>query len=334
MTDISRLRPGAHNAVFTCMGVQASDRVFILADRASASIGMALAEAVSSCGAEVRVIHLEDYAPRPILAMPAALQQDVIAFAPTVTFYTAGGQKGEITFRIGLRVSLLQHLRVRHAHMIGIDERLMTEGMTADYQQVAALTEQVTALVSQARRIHVVSPAGADLTAEFDPKMRWVPCTGIYHHTGQWGNLPEGETYTCPATVDGVVAASVLGDYFSHKYGILPSPIYFHIRAGQITQVIGSDQALVREVLDYVSSAENGRRVGEFAIGTNTALTHLTGNLLQDEKLPGVHIAFGDSYAHQTGANWSSAIHVDVIPTQCTITVDGRVIMREGQFTL
>lgn len=316
------------------MGVTAQDRVFIMTDRARATIGEALAEAARMTGAVVRVVQLEDYAPRPILAPPAALHQDLVAFAPSVTFYAATGQKGEITFRIGLRISLVHDLHVRHAHMIGITEQLMAEGMTADYAQIASLTQQVCDLARQAREIHVTSPAGTDLTARFDPALRWVPCTGIYHQPGEWGNLPEGETFTCPASAEGVVAASVLGDYFSEKYGVLPTPLFFHIRAGEISRVAGANQALVDEVTAYLSSAENGRRMGEFAIGTNIALTRLTGNLLQDEKLPGIHVAFGDSYPHETGATWSSSIHVDVIPTSCTIALDGRTIMVDGKFTL
>ncbi|MBK6430244.1 hypothetical protein [Candidatus Amarolinea dominans] len=124
---------------------------------------------------------------------------------------------------------------MRQAHRIGITEQLMTQGMTADYHQIARLTEQVYDLARQAHEIHVTSPAGTDLTARFDPALRWVPCTGIYHRAGQWGNLPEGETFTCPATAEGVVAASVLGDYFSEKYGVLPTPIFFHISAGEIS---------------------------------------------------------------------------------------------------
>ena len=35
-----------------------------------------------------------------------------------------------------------------------------------------------------------------------------------------------------------------------------------------------------------------------------------------------------------TGADWDATIHVDVIPTDCIIEVDGREIMRDGKFTL
>ena len=335
MTDpLDLLRRGAQNAVSNCMGITANDRVFIISDHERARIGQALLEAAQATGAAGKLIFLEDFQARPVLAVPEKLRDAVFDFQPTVTFYAATSKKGEITFRIDLRVSMLQKLQVRHGHMIGIDERLMQEGMTADYDAISVLTQRVWEIARQAKSIRVTSPNGTDLTATFNPQRRWVPCTGIYHKQGQWGNLPEGETFTCPETANGVIAASVLGDYFSEKYGILPSPLFFHVTDGYITNVTGNNDALVQEVLEYVSSAENGRRMGEFAIGTNTALNGLTGNLLQDEKLPGVHAAFGDSYAHETGADWDSKIHVDVIPTECTIAVDGRVIMVDGKFTL
>ena len=46
------------------------------------------------------------------------------------------------------------------------------------------------------------------------------------------------------------------------------------------------------------------------------------------------HVAFGNPYPQFTGADWDANIHVDVIPTCCTIEVDGRVIMRDGEFTI
>jgi leucyl aminopeptidase (aminopeptidase T) len=94
------------------------------------------------------------------------------------------------------------------------------------------------------------------------------------------------------------------------------------------------DQALAQEVRDYLFSSPNGNRAGEFAIGTLTSLKQLVGNLLQDEKMPGLHVAFGNPYPQFTGADWDASIHVDVIPANCTIEVDGRIIMRDGVFTL
>ena len=146
------------------------------------------------------------------------------------------------------------------------------------------------------------------------------------------GNLPEGEVFTAPATVDGVLVCDVLGDYFSERYGVLKHPLVMKIERGFVTDVSSEDTALAQEVREYLFSVPNGNRAGEFAIGTLTSLDHLTGNLLQDEKIPGLHVAFGNPYPQFTGADWDATIHVDVIPTNCTIEVDGEIIMRDGVF--
>jgi leucyl aminopeptidase (aminopeptidase T) len=53
----------------------------------------------------------------------------------------------------------------------------------------------------------------------------------------------------------------------------------------------------------YTHTDENSNRVGEFAIGTNIELKDVIGEILQDEKYPGVHIAFRKSVrrAHRGG---------------------------------
>jgi leucyl aminopeptidase (aminopeptidase T) len=172
------------------------------------------------------------------------------------------------------------------------------------------------------------------VTAEFSPYLKWVPCHGLYHKPGDWGNLPEGEVFTCPKTVNGTIVADILGDHFSAKYGVLDTPVTFEVKDGWVESIHCENEQIKEELWEYLTSNENGPRIGEFAIGTNTALTHLSGVLLQDEKIPGIHIAFGDPSGRTTGADWTATTHVDVIPTDCTIALDGNVIMQDGKFTL
>src|SRR5262249_469248 len=82
----------------------------------------------------------------------------------------------------------------------------------------------------------------------------------------------------------------------------------------------------------YTTTDENSDRVGEFAIGTNIACTHIIGHILQDEKIPGVHIAFGHPYAEHTGANWASKTHIDCVGRDFDIWFDGKRLMRAGKF--
>ena len=328
-----RMRCGARNAV-SCMGVSAQDRVVILTDHEREHIARQVADVVRERQAPVTLLFLEDYGTRPLTDFSDVLRNDLRQARPTVTYYIATAKPGEISFRIPMLPFLAQELKVRHGHMIGIDEQLMTEGMCANYDEVFTLTNQVYELVRNAKLIHVTSEKGSDVTATFNPAWKWIPCHGRYTEQGKWGNLPEGEVYTAPATVDGVLVCDVLGDFFSEKYGVLKHPVTLTVKDGYITSVACEDAAIEKDVRDYLFSTPNGNRAGEFAIGTLTSLKRLSGNLLQDEKMPGLHVAFGNPYPEFTGADWKANIHVDVIPTRCTIEIDGRQIMRDGQFTI
>jgi aminopeptidase len=333
MSVEERLQFGAENAV-SCMGVSAQDRVFIITDYERESIARLVALAALDRHADVTVRFLEHYGERPLISFSEDLRNDLLQVHPTVTFYIATAKPGEITFRLPLLPFLVNELNVRHGHMIGIDEEVMADGMCADYAEVFSLTNQVYAIVRNAQRIHVTSAKGSDVTATFNKHWKWIPCHGRYDTQGQWGNLPEGEVFTAPATVDGVIVCDVLGDFFSAKYGVLQHPVVITIKDGYVTEVASEDAALAKEVRDYLFSVPNGNRVGEFAIGTLTSLKRLVGNLLQDEKMPGLHVAFGNPYPEFTGADWHAKIHVDVIPSNCTIEIDDRVIMRDGEFVI
>ncbi len=331
-TPYNHLLPGARTAVKTCMAVQAQDKVMIFYGDSTARIAQALAHAAREQGADTALIRLEDYGKRPLLAMPDTLSPVIIAFAPTVTFYAASSEPGELAFRQALTHLLHDNSNPRHAHMPGISEQLMQDGMAVDYQQVHDLTLHVTEMLRQTHTVHITNPKGTDVTVTLSPRYRWIPSHGFYHQRGDWGNLPEGEAFTCPENVEGVVVADLLGDYFSERYGLLDEPVTFVIHEGRVSDVQCNNTTLQTELLAYLDSDPNGRRVGEFAIGTNIGLKRLIGNLLQDEKFPGMHMAFGNPYGPMTGADWEAKTHIDVIPARCTIDLDGKRLMTDGVF--
>ena len=333
MTTPIDVKPGAKVAVETCLGIHDQDRVIVFTDEATQTIGQALIDAVQAVGADVVKKDLAEIGTRPLLAVPDALWQFLDDYAPTATFYAASSQKGEIRFRIPLIETLREKYNVRHGHMIGITPQLMQMGMVADYHKVARRTREVYEIVKNAKEIRVTSPAGTDMIGRFDPdKLKWVIWDGFYTQQGTWGNLPEGETFTSPIDVQGTITATVMGDFFSKKYGLLETPLRLEIKDGWLTQCTHPNAELEHEFWDYLDGVENGRRIGEFAVGTNEFLGKLIGNLLQDEKFPGVHVAFGNPYCNYTGATWDSPVHVDVVIEETSVWVDGQALMKEGRF--
>jgi aminopeptidase len=334
----NKFETGIQNAVHVCMNTQDDDRVFIYCDKETLKIGKALEEETKTTGAEIKMVLLESYGTRPLTHAPDELINELVEYRPTLTYYAAESKPGEIKMRMELTIKArqafedLDHPHPRHGHMVGITPQLIEEGMNADYNEIHRITYQIYDLVKNAQSISVTSAKGSDLTATFNPDYRWKPCHGLYHKPDDRGNLPEGEVFTCPDAVNGIVVADVLGDHFSPKYGVLENPVTITIQDSLVQNVTCQDEHIASELNEYLDSAENGRRVGEFAIGTNTAIKHLCGNLLQDEKIPGIHIAFGDPYHRETGADWESLVHVDVIPTNCNISIDNSVLMVDGRF--
>src|SRR5438270_2145993 len=330
----AELALGARNAVRTCLNIGGRDRVCIVRDRPRAAIADAIEEEARATGATVRAWTIEDKVQRPATTFPRAFADEIMAFRPTASFFIATGLKGEIGFRLPLLRLLADELRCRHGHMIGINELLMADGMTADYEEVFRVTRKVYEIVKQAKEISVETSLGTEVVATFSPSLKWIPCDGRYWEQGRWGNLPEGETFTCPALVDGVLAAEEMGDWFTERYGLLSPPLRIIINAGRVAALESPDARLVAEVGEYMAQHPNSDRVGEFAIGTNVKLKRIVGNFLQDEKFPGVHIAFGDPYGFETGADWHAPSHVDALASHATVEVDGRRIMESGRFLI
>jgi len=90
--------------------------------------------------------------------------------------------------------------------------------------------------MQDARSLTVRSAGGTNFTATFDPAVVWVKTSGIIN-TRHLSNLPAGEVFTTPASVDGTfVCDGTAGDYFNAKYGILDrTPLVLEIGAGHLT---------------------------------------------------------------------------------------------------
>ena len=141
---------------------------------------------------------------------------------------------------------------------------------------------------------------------------------------------------TAPARVDGIyVADGVVGDYLCARYGDLKdNPLTVEIEDSRIVGLRCKRQDLVEDFRRYTATDENSNRVGEFAIGTNIAVHDVIGNILQDEKLPTLHIAFGHPYAEHTGAPWRSTTHIDIVGRHFSIWFDGDMVMEAGKFLI
>jgi aminopeptidase len=324
------LSPGAHNAVFVCLRIQPSEKVTLITDRACEEIAASLIAELDACGCRYRAFVLEELAPRPLADMPRQILDDMES--SHVSIFAVQAQPNELRTRMQM-TDVVNRRKLRHAHMVNIEKRIMLEGMRADFLKVDELSIRVMDIASKARRIRATTEAGTSLDAALSPEHKWLKTSGIISPL-KWGNLPGGEIFTSPLEVNGAfVVDGVVGDYLCAKFGDLKdAPLSIQILGNRLTEVHSDNKELEDAFWRYTHTDPNSDRVGEFAIGTNIGLHDVIGNILQDEKLPGVHIAFGDPYGAHTGAQWKSSTHIDVVGRKFDIWADDRQIMRSGEF--
>jgi leucyl aminopeptidase (aminopeptidase T) len=326
------LTPGARNAIQVCLRLQAGERFTLITDRACSEIAAALRAEIEQTGAEYSVFVLEDHGPRPHRDMPPEILADLAL--SQVSIYAALTQTGELRTRMQM-MDVINPRRIRHGHMVNINKQIMLEGMRADFVAIDRLSQTLIEQCRRARRVTCRTAAGTDYVAELSPGLKWVKTAGLIS-PAKWGNLPGGEIFTSPFNSNGrFVVDGVVGDYLCQKYGdIGATPLTIDIKDNRIAGLACANQELRREFDAYCHTDENSDRVGEFAIGTNLACTRIIGHILQDEKLPGIHIAFGHPYSEHTGQPWKSTTHIDCVGRNFDIWLDDRQVMAQGKFLL
>ncbi len=327
-----QLTPGARNAVRVCLRVQPTEKVTVITDEVSLEIAAALVHELEAVGCPYHSWVLEDVAARPLIDLPAVIADDLDS--SQVSIFAVQAQTNELKSRMQM-TDIVNRRKIRHAHMVNINRQIMLEGMRADFQKVDRLSQKVVERVRAAKQIRAKTAAGTDLVADVNPNYKWVKTSGIIS-TEKWGNLPGGEVFTTPGEVNGTfVIDGVVGDYLCAKFGDLKStPLTIQVRKNRLIEAHSANKELKDDFWAYTHTDENSDRVGEFAIGTNIELKDVIGQILQDEKYPGVHIAFGNPYGAHTGADWYSATHIDVVGRKFDIWADDEQIMRGGQFLI
>src|SRR5438876_11839519 len=86
---------------------------------------------------------------------------------------------------------------------------------------VDRLSEKLRERLLGAETLRVKTEAGTEFAAHFDRRLDWVKTSGLID-SRYWSNLPAGEVFTTPATVDGTfVCDATVGYHFCGKLGYL-----------------------------------------------------------------------------------------------------------------
>jgi len=311
---------GARIAVETCMKIKQDETVLVVTDTKELKIAEAFAYAAASTGAKTVTMVMEptkrhgDEPPKPVAE---AMKATDVVLAPTYMSLSHTEARRNAT-KHGTRIASMPSIR---------EDTMSIGGLTADYKQVASLTDKLAALMQKAKAAKISTPSGTELTMSIKERPP-MSDTGLYHKPGDWGNLPAGEV--CLAPVEGSTNGTlVIDNLVDTALGLsITQPLKVAVKDGWARSFTGPDATQLQSVLK--AADKNAYNIAELGVGTNPK-ARIIGNVLEDEKVLGtVHVAVGDNTSF-TGGHTKSNIHLDGILFQPTVKIDKRLLMQKGK---
>jgi leucyl aminopeptidase (aminopeptidase T) len=312
------LLKASERVINDCLGVQKGEEVLIIVDARSKMIGESLFRVCCGVKAEgvlVEIVERQLNGEEPPQAVAAAMRSSHVVIAPTTKSLSHTTARREAS-KAGVRI----------ATMPGVTLEIMQRTMSSDYGRIAYLSRRLAEALSKGSVARVVSPGGTDITMSIEGRAGLAD-TGILRTAGSFGNLPAGEAYLAP--VEGSAEGTVVIDGAMAGIRALDGPITAVIHNGVLQEIQGGQAA--RQLRDMLEKAQdkNAWSLAELGIGTNEN-AGLSGSLVEVEKVLGtVHLAFGDNVS--MGGQVRAPIHVDGVVLRPTLTIDGTVVIRDGQ---
>lgn len=305
------------------LAVAAGEEVAILADTDTApEIWRAFFSSVQSRQAHPTLMLMP---PRPANGLePTVAAADGLARADVVFALTSASA----THTKALKQATKNGARV--CSMPGINLDIMNaKVMTPDYRAMQELGKRLAEIFAPAKWMEVTSKKGTSLRVAMGGWERMPMVDDGNFAPGMIANLPAGEVLIVPweGESDGEVVIDLAVSCYPEP---LAEPVVITFRNGRVTKVEGDPEPAQRVRKLIRESGETADNFAEMAIGINPHARN-TGVLIETEKQFGTaHIGIGNS-ANLGGKVWAP-IHIDVIFDDPTISVDGRVILNEGDF--
>ena len=312
-----RMLRATKSALTQCMGISKKETLLVITDEPLRRIGYAFWEAGKRLGVESMIVEIlprETNGAEPPEAIAKLMSAVDVVIAPTSKSLSHTDARRSASAN-GVRIATLPD----------VTADCVRRTLIVDYWTIKRLTDKLTAMVTKASTAHVTTPAGTDLRMSLKGRA-CHPDTGIAHTKGDFTNLPAGEAYIAP--VEGTAEGVAVVDGSMSGWGLTRSPIIIRIKKGFAVEFEGGKGAdTVSRIVKKVGRL--GANIAELGIGTNSK-ARVTGHTLEDEKAIGtVHVAVGDN--RSMGGKVGVPLHLDAVMLRPTLTLDDRVIMRDGK---
>jgi leucyl aminopeptidase (aminopeptidase T) len=320
------------NIVYICMGIQPGERLLLITDEALSEAQELLAQTAAQVkpGELVRWTLPESerplsVAPPEILEMTRTFDVGIQLLGHTTT--------AEQPYRLSLVKAAAEGGRMRFGVGLMIDQAIMDHELSADYEQIAAITYGLYDFLRGKSMVHITSPLGTDLSLRITGRQIAVD-PGVIRQPGYY-NLPSGECYVAPLedSAEGVLVVDK-----SFPGIVIRESIRMIFEKGRVVRIEGGAEAeQLRRIIAEAEAKPDGegvRTIAELGIGTNPS-ARITGNVMTDEKVMGtIHIAIGHNAVAPYGGQNRAPIHLDGVMGNPTVVVDGERLIHNGKYLI
>ncbi|MDP9606370.1 2,5-dihydroxypyridine 5,6-dioxygenase [Variovorax gossypii] len=204
----------------------------------------------------------------------------------------------------------------------------------ADRERVLAASK----LLKAARKMHVTSPAGTDVTFKLGDYPT-ISEYGFCEEPGRWDHWPSGFLFTFAneGGSDGTIVID-RGDILLPQKNYVSDRITMHLREGFVRSIEGDiDAALLREFMEAYKDPE-AYAIAHIGWGMQPSCYWHTLSLVDREATSGQDArAFEGNFLFSLGPNneaggpRTTPCHLDIPLRNCTVKLDDVVVVRDGK---
>ncbi|MCL4768526.1 MAG: aminopeptidase [Hyphomicrobiaceae bacterium] len=317
------MMPGAMKTMTQCAAVKPGENVVIACDTNKLRLAEVLAAAAYAVGGMPTIVAFPPtgahgaQVPKPVVG--ACARSDVF-FLPTTWSMTHTDARIEAT-RNGARGATMCEVT---------EDCLCAGGILGDYEEADRLGRAIGAVLAKASTIRMTSPAGTDLRARVSNRPVQYE-TGIFREPGSFAALPDSELNISP--IEGTTEGVIVGNVRVMGYGVIrDEPVTIEVKDGMVGAISGGKAARYLEQTLSSFDDPSARNLAEFAVGLNPKCRSYATNLEDLGKLGFGHHGIGSNYA--IGGNVKAPCHIDVIYTDASLEIDGRLVLERGNLLI
>lgn len=317
---------GCETLITTCSNCKKDENILVVTDETSYEIGMAFWETLKEMGFEKRAlilmpdIKMHGEEPNELVAA-AMMKADVMFRATTLSLSHTDAKK------------LACANGTRDLNCADYNMRMICEsgGLFTDFMKNREVVDRV-AKALKGKTVTVTSPGGTNFTARIDGCEPW-PQYGMSTEVGQTSSPPDIEANVYIKRFTGNGTLCIDASIPHPELGVITDEggVKIDIKDSLATKITGGEQA--EKLRNLLASFHDGRvyEIGEIGIGLNPDGI-LSGRMLEDEgTFRTVHMALGCGSSRSIDKSSNTCpFHLDMLMHRPTITVDGRVIIKDG----